>query len=95
MCSVGAAGYCWGGKYHFRCTVLHYLLSSNLKVWPTDKCVLDHNLAKVAVELSKAYLIEAAVLLHPTFVTVDDMKGHASILCIRRWTYSVPLLMKI
>nr|CAB3461549.1 unnamed protein product [Digitaria exilis] len=42
VCSVGAAGYCWG--------------------------------AKVAVELSKAYLIEAAVLLHPTFVTVDDMK---------------------
>ncbi|KAF8765699.1 hypothetical protein HU200_008200 [Digitaria exilis] len=41
VCSVGAAGYCWG--------------------------------AKVAVELSKAYLIEAAVLLHPTFVTVDDM----------------------
>nr|CAB3465313.1 unnamed protein product [Digitaria exilis] len=48
-------------------------LESQTPVWPIDKCVLDQNSAKVAVELSKAYLIEAAVLLHPTFVTVDDM----------------------
>ncbi|RVX20685.1 Endo-1,3;1,4-beta-D-glucanase [Vitis vinifera] len=31
--------------------------------------------AKVAVELSKAGHIQAAVLLHPSFVTVDDIKG--------------------
>ncbi|XP_010488431.1 PREDICTED: endo-1,3;1,4-beta-D-glucanase-like isoform X2 [Camelina sativa] len=31
--------------------------------------------AKVVVELSKMELIQAAVLLHPTFVTVDDIKG--------------------
>ncbi|KAI4311231.1 hypothetical protein MLD38_036141 [Melastoma candidum] len=30
--------------------------------------------AKVVVELSKLGLIQAAVLLHPTFVTVDDIK---------------------
>lgn len=27
------------------------------------------------VELAKAELIQAAVLLHPSFVTVDDIKG--------------------
>ncbi|KAE9602125.1 hypothetical protein Lal_00050225 [Lupinus albus] len=31
--------------------------------------------AKVVVELSKSRLIEAAVHLHPSFVTVDDIKG--------------------
>ncbi|XP_023641771.1 endo-1,3;1,4-beta-D-glucanase [Capsella rubella] len=31
--------------------------------------------AKVVVELSKQELIQAAVLLHPSFVTVDDIKG--------------------
>ncbi|KAK4602786.1 hypothetical protein RGQ29_011690 [Quercus rubra] len=31
--------------------------------------------AKVVVELAKAELIQAAVLLHPSFVTVDDIKG--------------------
>ncbi|KAK7846293.1 endo-1 [Quercus suber] len=41
--SVGAAGFCWGGK--------------------------------VVVELSKVELIQAAVILHPTWVTVDDIKG--------------------
>ncbi|XP_010512634.1 PREDICTED: endo-1,3;1,4-beta-D-glucanase isoform X2 [Camelina sativa] len=30
--------------------------------------------AKVVVELSKVELIQAAVLLHPSFVTVDDIK---------------------
>ncbi|KAF2541014.1 hypothetical protein F2Q70_00036616 [Brassica cretica] len=29
---------------------------------------------KVVVELSKEELIQAAVLLHPTYVTVDDIK---------------------
>jgi len=31
--------------------------------------------AKVVVELSKEELIQAAVLLHPSFVNVDDIKG--------------------
>ncbi|KAK3440902.1 hypothetical protein EUGRSUZ_B01156 [Eucalyptus grandis] len=31
--------------------------------------------AKVVVELAKCELIQAAVLLHPSFVTVDDIKG--------------------
>ncbi|XP_018826000.1 endo-1,3;1,4-beta-D-glucanase-like [Juglans regia] len=31
--------------------------------------------AKVVVELAKSELIQAAVLLHPSFVTVDDIKG--------------------
>jgi hypothetical protein len=32
-------------------------------------------LAKVVVELAKSRLIEAAVLLHPSFITLDDIKG--------------------
>uniref|UniRef100_A0A0A9EFX3 Dienelactone hydrolase domain-containing protein n=1 Tax=Arundo donax TaxID=35708 RepID=A0A0A9EFX3_ARUDO len=36
--------------------------------------------AKVVVELAKAREIQAAVLLHPTFVTVDDIKCQASLL---------------
>ncbi|KHN03434.1 Endo-1,3(4)-beta-D-glucanase [Glycine soja] len=31
--------------------------------------------AKVVVELAKSRLIQAAVLLHPSFVSVDDIKG--------------------
>ncbi|CAF2078125.1 unnamed protein product [Brassica napus] len=31
--------------------------------------------AKMVVELSKQELVQAAVLLHPSFVTVDDIKG--------------------
>jgi len=31
--------------------------------------------AKVVVELSKQELVQAAVLLYPSFVTVDDIKG--------------------
>jgi dienelactone hydrolase len=31
--------------------------------------------AKVVVELAKAEFIQAAVLLHPSFVTLDDIKG--------------------
>ncbi|KAK2358085.1 alpha/beta-Hydrolases superfamily protein [Trifolium repens] len=31
--------------------------------------------AKVVVELAKSRLIEAAVLLHPSFITLDDIKG--------------------
>lgn len=31
--------------------------------------------AKVVVELAKCALIQTAVLCHPSFVTVDDIKG--------------------
>ena len=34
--------------------------------------------AKVVVQLAKAEFIQAAVLLHPSFVTVDDIKGNIS-----------------
>uniref|UniRef100_A0A0D9WG93 Dienelactone hydrolase domain-containing protein n=1 Tax=Leersia perrieri TaxID=77586 RepID=A0A0D9WG93_9ORYZ len=40
--SIGAAGYCWGGK--------------------------------VVVDLAKAHEIQAALMCHPSFVTVDDIK---------------------
>lgn len=33
--------------------------------------------AKVVVQLAKREFIQAAVLLHPSFVTVDDIKGMA------------------
>ncbi|KAF2541016.1 hypothetical protein F2Q68_00031806 [Brassica cretica] len=33
---------------------------------------------KVVVELSKEELIQAAVLLHPTYVTVDDIKAKST-----------------
>lgn len=32
-------------------------------------------IAKVVVELAKLELIQSAVLLHPSFVTVEDIKG--------------------
>lgn len=31
--------------------------------------------AKVAVELTKESYVQAAVILHPSFVTVDDIQG--------------------
>jgi hypothetical protein len=34
--------------------------------------------AKVVVELAKSDDIKAAVMLHPSFVTVDDIKGTTS-----------------
>ncbi|KAI5415936.1 hypothetical protein KIW84_041102, partial [Lathyrus oleraceus] len=43
VASVGAAGFCWGGK--------------------------------VVTELAKFKLIPAVVLLHPSFVSVEDIKG--------------------
>ncbi|MBA0696644.1 hypothetical protein Goari_003181, partial [Gossypium aridum] len=59
--SIGAAGFCWGGEYHFitRWLKLNLLITS----------------AKVVVELAKVALIQAAVMLHPSFVTVDDIKS--------------------
>ncbi|WJZ90190.1 hypothetical protein VitviT2T_009353 [Vitis vinifera] len=53
--------------------------------------------AKVAVELSKAGHIQAAVLLHPSFVTVDDIKevkAPIAILGAEIDQYSPPKLLK-
>ncbi|KAM7257663.1 hypothetical protein ACFE04_013404 [Oxalis oulophora] len=53
--------------------------------------------AKAVVELSKSSLIEAAVLLHPSFVTVADIKGlkvPISILGAEIDKYSPPSLVK-
>ena len=72
MSSVGAAGYCWGGK---RCYVFSNL-DPNSKVWPVKHCASSfHISAKVVAELAKANEIQAAVMSHPSFVTVDDIKG--------------------
>ncbi|KAK8457856.1 hypothetical protein SEVIR_3G257300v4 [Setaria viridis] len=49
--------------------------------------------AKVVVELSKAQEIQAAVLLHPSFVSVDDMKGQDSFFEFWRCTNIVLLQM--
>lgn len=37
--------------------------------------------AKVVVELARCRLIQAAVLLHPSFVTLDDIKGMHDLSC--------------
>ncbi|GJN14277.1 hypothetical protein PR202_gb01079 [Eleusine coracana subsp. coracana] len=53
--------------------------------------------AKIVVELAKSREIQAAVLLHPTFVTVDDIKEvkcPISILGAEIDKYSPPELMK-
>ena len=42
-------------------------------------CLLSHS-AKVVAELAKAREIQAAVMSHPSLVTVDDIKGLSSIL---------------
>lgn len=31
--------------------------------------------AKVVIELAKSKLIQTAVLLHPSFISLDDIKG--------------------
>ena len=41
-------------------------------------CLLSHS-AKVVAELAKAREIQAAVMSHPSFVTVDDIKGLSSV----------------
>jgi len=53
--------------------------------------------AKVVVELAKAELIQAAVLLHPSFVTLDDIKGvkvHIAVLGAEIDKLSPPELLK-
>lgn len=68
---------CWGGEFVVK--ICDILLSFTTNIW---KClmhvsylVLMGSSAKVVVELSKQELVQAAVLLHPSFVTVDDIKG--------------------
>jgi dienelactone hydrolase len=69
---VGAAGYCWGGKGS--CVFSH--LNPNSKVKPANHLASSlHISAKVVAELAKANEIQAAVMSHPSFVTVDDIKG--------------------
>ena len=41
-------------------------------------CLPSHS-AKVVAELAKAREIQAAVMSHPSFVTVDDIKGLSSV----------------
>lgn len=41
--------------------------------------------AKVVVELAKGDFIQAAVLAHPGFVTVDDIKGKSSVFNINKY----------
>ncbi|GJN14271.1 hypothetical protein PR202_gb01071 [Eleusine coracana subsp. coracana] len=55
--TIGAAGYCWGGKYD--------------SLWFYCQVTI---LAKVVVELAKVHEIQAAVLLHPSLLAVDDIK---------------------
>ncbi|XP_070671162.1 endo-1,3;1,4-beta-D-glucanase-like isoform X1 [Malus domestica] len=43
--------------------------------------------AKVVVELSKHALIQAAVLCHPSLVTVDDIKGKIPVLIFRKYIH--------
>ncbi|GLT70972.1 hypothetical protein SLA2020_430180 [Shorea laevis] len=53
--------------------------------------------AKVVVELAKAELIQAAVLLHPSLVTLDDIKGvkvHIAVLGAEIDKLSPPELLK-
>ncbi|KAH9765344.1 DLH domain-containing protein [Citrus sinensis] len=53
--------------------------------------------AKVAVQLAKREFIQAAVLLHPSFVTVDDIKGvevPISVLGAEIDQFSPPALVK-
>ena len=94
MSTIGAAGYCWGGEYH-----LFLLLGFCSIVWPlilwrfgllSIVCLLSHS-AKVVAELAKAREIQAAVMSHPSFVTVDDIKGlfHSS----EFWTRNVIFLL--
>ncbi|KAM0902371.1 hypothetical protein ACQ4PT_019398 [Festuca glaucescens] len=69
--SVGAAGYCWGGKH---CSVS---FTSELHFHGLAYLALRfflHTSAKVVAELAKANVIQAAVMSHPCFVTVDDIK---------------------
>ncbi|XP_059434886.1 endo-1,3;1,4-beta-D-glucanase-like [Corylus avellana] len=53
--------------------------------------------AKVVVELAKSEHIQAAVLLHPSFVTLDDIKGvkaHIAVLGAEHDHLSPPALLK-
>ena len=85
MPNIGAAGYCWGGKFdssqHF---IIEGSWNSHDVHWflPFISPFLNHIYlkfylfpAKVVVELAKVHEIQAAVLLHPSLITVDDIKG--------------------
>ena len=64
---------CWGGEFVVK--ICDTLLSLKCLMHVSYLVLMDGSSAKVVVELSKQELVQAAVLLHPSFVTVDDIKG--------------------
>ncbi|XP_068305126.1 endo-1,3;1,4-beta-D-glucanase-like isoform X1 [Pyrus communis] len=61
--AIGAAGFCWGGEW---------LLSHT--TFSTGCLISSIAQAKVVTELAKSDFIQAAVLLHPSFVALDDIQ---------------------
>ncbi|KAG6766492.1 hypothetical protein POTOM_030578 [Populus tomentosa] len=67
--AVGAVGFCWGGRTSFS------YVKTVIYEWSSLIWYYDFFSAKVVVELGKSSaFIKAAVLCHPSFVTVDDFK---------------------
>ncbi|CAJ1941220.1 unnamed protein product [Sphenostylis stenocarpa] len=59
--AVGVAGFCWGGELLYKLT--------ECKVFSLFLS------AKTVTNLGKAKLVQASVLLHPSYITVDDIRG--------------------
>lgn len=77
--SIGAAGFCWGGEFSFnKIRMWLNLLLISISIWFIGSGIkLINNAAKPVVDLAKIKSIDAAVLLHASFVTVEDIKGLA------------------
>lgn len=97
--AIGAVGFCWGGE--FFCFLFSLCFSqtsvTNVTYDISDLCIdivfYVLFLAKAVVELAKYdNFLHAAVLCHPSFVTVDDCKGMISALDIQETcTYLVKI----